>query len=334
MKYSFLFNQLGIVESGLADTTDFNDWAILEYVASWQNHSKALRDGSHVWLDYRHLLKEMPMLSVKTKSSLSNRIKKLKERGLLSTFLNEDRRCFVRVTDFYLSVVDFRPGDIERGVPENEQGVPENEQGVPENEQGVPENEQGVPENEQVLNNKVLNNKNNTLLLGKSFPQERKENENEPDDLVFSEPLQWAQFFIHACQFPRHIVQTSKTIPMFAQWVADKVPLGDMRLAMLACHSWNGERIPDSPLLYKKFLVSVQDEKRRLAEEGVFNQRSGSGRAKTEDWAKVPKVDDELERWAVKHGYPKAGRTMTYFQYRGFLFDKVKERKASEVKDD
>ena len=324
MKYSFLINQVGIVEAGLADKTDFNDWAILEYIAAWQNHSAAFRINNHVWLDYQHLLREMPMLSVRTKSGVSARIKRLKECKLLVSFLNEERRVFVRVTDFYLSVVDFRPSNTR---PISDAGA------VHLCEHPVHENEHPVHTDEHLLNNKVLNNKNNTLLLEKSYPQEEEKeiDEQEPDDLVFTQPLQWAQFFIRECGYPLHIVQTSKTVPMFAQWITDKVPIADMRLAMLACHSWNGERVPDSPILYKKFLQSVQDEKRRLAEEGEFAKRGGSGKTKKEDWEKVPRVDESLVSWAKKHGFPDAGKTMTYFDYRGFLYDKVNERKNSDM---
>ena len=295
MKWSSLINLAGIDDAGLSGCTDFNDWVILEYISSWQNHSKAIRDGHYVWLDYKHLLSEIPMLSVRTKSGLSARVKKLKEHNLLSSFKSEEGRLFVRVTDFYLEVTDFRPSSVKP----------------------VHEDEQAVHENERILNNKVLNNNNLTKLLDESYPQAEKkqtENEKEPDDFVFSEPLQWSQFFIRECGYPIHIVQTAKTIPLFANWIADKVPIGDVRMAMAACHSWNGDRIPDSPMLYKKFLQSVQDEKRRLSEEDKFSQRSGSGRSRSvEDWAKVPRGDDDLWPWAKKHGYSDPGRKRLFF---------------------
>ena len=150
--------------------------------------------------------------------------------------------------------------------------------------------------------------------------------EEIPDNLVFDQPLQWAQFFITECGYPLHIVQTAKTIPLFAEWVRLGYSVGLIRQAMLACHAWNGGRVPDSPLLYRKFLQSILDEQKRLADDAVFADRPGAGRIRAiDDWAKVPKADDDLWPWAKQHGYPGPG-SKTYRQYRTFLNDVVEKR--------
>ena len=85
MKYTTVINNAGVVNSGLHHKTDLNDWAILDYIKDWQSHPKSERRGNLVWINYSHLLAEMPLLAVKHKSGVANRIKKLKEFGLLET---------------------------------------------------------------------------------------------------------------------------------------------------------------------------------------------------------------------------------------------------------
>jgi hypothetical protein len=150
--------------------------------------------------------------------------------------------------------------------------------------------------------------------------QAQDEGESFSDDQVLEAPLEWAQFFIRECQYPLHIVQTSKTIPLFAQWVADKTTVGEVRQAMAACHGWNHGRVPDSPTCYGKFLQSVRDVKKQMADEATFAARPGAGRSRQqlEEWAKIPRDDEQLWSWAKKHGYPEPG-SMTYRQYRSRL---------------
>lgn len=328
MKYTFLFNQAGIVDAGLADKTDFNDWAVLEYIAEWQVHGSACMQGGHVWLDYRHLLDEMPMLSVRTKSGVSNRVSKLRGLGLLSSFLDDAGRLFVRVTDLYCRVVRFRgespkKPDAQRSVDP----VQIHERPVHENERAVQIDERAVHENERLLNNHRINNQEQTKLLAGACATG-----SFADDEVFEQALQWAQFFIASCGYPLHVVQTAKTIPLFAEWVKAGVCVGDMRQAMAACHAWNGDRVPDSPVIYRKFLQSIFDERKRLADEAVFAERPGGGRNRdVEDWAKVPKADDALWPWAKLHGYPGPG-SKTYRDYRSYLYQCV-EKEAKRRKE-
>ena len=152
MKYSIQVNQLGIVTAGLHDTTDLTDWALLEYVFDWQTNTRAARIGDHVWLNYQHLIAEMPMLGLRIKSAVSNRVKKLVGLGLLSITHGEDNRVFAKTTDFYIDVVKFRPGDSLAC------GVHENEQVFMEMNGGVHTYEQGVHENEHSINNQIINN--------------------------------------------------------------------------------------------------------------------------------------------------------------------------------
>lgn len=179
MKYTFLFNQAGIVDAGLVDKTDFNDWAILEYVAEWQVHGSARMEQGHVWMNYKHLLAEMPMLSVRTKSGVSARVKRLKELGLLSAFQGEHNALFVKVTDFYCQVMRFRGETVKK---EAINSVDSFVQGVHEDEQGVHEDEQGVHEDEHKINNNNKLSKQTKKIINKK--------EKLPDDdLSISEQM-------------------------------------------------------------------------------------------------------------------------------------------------
>jgi len=324
MKYTILINQAGIVDAGLADKTDFSDWAILEYIVAWQSHSNAMRYGDHIWLNYKNLLSEIPMLCVRTKSGISTRIARLRDLKLLSTKQTDDNRLYVKVTDFYLSVVGFRPGDpvVNAVTPRPlKQAV-----GVHVDEHPVHVDEHPVHVDEHSINNNIK-----LLNQTKHYAGAQGGEKKPGDDQVFCEALQWAQFFIRECDYPMHIVQTAKTIPMFAQWVADRTTVGEIRQAMAACHGWNNGRIPDSPLLYGKFLQSVRDARSRMADEAAFEGRPGVGKQRNaEDWMRVPRGDEELWPWAKKHGYPDPGR-LTYREYRAKLHSAVESRLAKSA---
>jgi hypothetical protein len=136
MKYTILINQAGIVDAGFHTKTDVIDWCLLDYIFSWEANKKVARRDGKVWINYKHLISEMPLLGLNTKGAIANRIKKLRELGLLETLQDEgDKRLYVLTTAIYYDITQFR------GVHQNEQGVHQNEQGVHQNEQGVHQNE-------------------------------------------------------------------------------------------------------------------------------------------------------------------------------------------------
>jgi hypothetical protein len=81
----------------------------LEYVADWQLHAGGVVLDDHVWLNYQHVINEMPMLGLNTKASVSKRVKKLVGLDLLSIIHDQDGRCFARVTRRYAEVSRMRP---------------------------------------------------------------------------------------------------------------------------------------------------------------------------------------------------------------------------------
>jgi len=63
----------------------------------------------------------------------------------------------------------------------------------------------------------------------------------------------------------------------------------------------------------------------RHAEETSTVPKAGDRGSVKLEWAKVPRDDNQLWPWAKRHGYPDPG-TMSYHQYRQFLYSHVERR--------
>lgn len=160
MKYIITINQAGVINAGLGEKTDLTDWAILSHIYRWQASSYATKDEGMVWINYANIIQELPLLGLKTKQSVSNRIKKLKALKLIEGEQKKDKRMFLRVTKLYENIAEYQC----QGVKSEEHLVPENGQGVPENGHlGVPENGH-TPVNYYKPINKTQKNKKITLL--------------------------------------------------------------------------------------------------------------------------------------------------------------------------
>lgn len=110
MKYTInAINQLGIFESGLTDQTDIIDWALLDYVFDWQQNPLAQTLNGMIWINYKHLINEMPLLGIKDKSAISRRITKLKNLGLIVTLINlEESKLYAKTTEKYYEITRFK----------------------------------------------------------------------------------------------------------------------------------------------------------------------------------------------------------------------------------
>lgn len=98
MQYSININQLV-----LADTTlDMLDAAILQYIIliclSVAPSIEKGRKNGHTWLNYSHLMNEMPLLRIKTSHSIGPRIHKIEENGFITT-QKIGKRLYVKLTD-------------------------------------------------------------------------------------------------------------------------------------------------------------------------------------------------------------------------------------------
>lgn len=126
MKYNININQAGVADAGFADgRTDLVDWAIVEYIRDWQLSPKATKLGDLVWINYKHLIGEMPLLGLNNKQAVSKRIVKLAGLDLIQTDHDGHGRVFCRLSERCLSIITFR----ESGQPELT-GVNSGERGV------------------------------------------------------------------------------------------------------------------------------------------------------------------------------------------------------------
>ena len=126
MKYGVYINQAGVADAGFADgRTDLVDWAIIEYIRDWQLSPKATKLGDLVWINYKHLISQMPLLGLNNKQAVSKRVVKLSGLGLIHTDHDGHGRVFCKLSELCLSIISFR----ESGQPELT-GVNSGERGV------------------------------------------------------------------------------------------------------------------------------------------------------------------------------------------------------------
>lgn len=86
MKFSININQKAIVDSGF--NLDMVDAAILDFLKDWVYNGKIkkieLHGNSFYWLDYGNLIREMPLLGIKSKDGLYRRFKKMCDMEILN----------------------------------------------------------------------------------------------------------------------------------------------------------------------------------------------------------------------------------------------------------
>jgi len=135
MKYNIRINQRAIINSGLDNVTDVKGWIIFDYIYDWidKNNSSTKRitikneqgvEEQYVWINYSHLLSELPLLGLKSKKPITIRIKQLEQRGLLKVFQAKDNTLYFNLTEKgYLA--KYSPVVLlnERGVSREKQGV-------------------------------------------------------------------------------------------------------------------------------------------------------------------------------------------------------------------
>lgn len=97
MQYSININQLVLAET----TLDLLDSAILTYMtvicASVNPAIEKSRKNGYTWINYSHLLREMPLLRIKSTGAITPRINKIKENGFILT-QKIGKRLYVKPT--------------------------------------------------------------------------------------------------------------------------------------------------------------------------------------------------------------------------------------------
>jgi len=109
MKYTIIINQLALQE--IASELDLIDAAILDYVIHFcaADDTKVARitvaEGGEskkfTWINYAQLMRELPILKIKSKAAISSRISKIQKSGFINTKQEHGNkgRLFVRVTE-------------------------------------------------------------------------------------------------------------------------------------------------------------------------------------------------------------------------------------------
>ena len=169
MKYYININQVALVNSKL----DLKDAAILEYLRAFCSvDDKKIKqltisengiDYKYTWINFNHLIKEMPLLGIKQKASISERIKKIEKSGYIKVFRAPDMSIYIRLTAKIKELEFNKDINSENSEDVNLEGI--NLEGVSQNLQGVSLDKQGVlaktnSTNNISINNNISNNNN------------------------------------------------------------------------------------------------------------------------------------------------------------------------------
>ena len=107
MKYSIQINQKAIFEN--SKELDIIDAAILDYLIHFcssddkkvkqMNFTEEGTTYRYTWINYSHLIEEMPLLPINTKSAIGERIKKIEKAGYIKAFRAPDNTIYIRLTE-------------------------------------------------------------------------------------------------------------------------------------------------------------------------------------------------------------------------------------------
>jgi DNA-binding transcriptional regulator GbsR (MarR family) len=143
MKFSTTINHAGIASIQMQAKTDLVDWCLLDYIANFESFEKAKKLNGKVWINFKHLISEMPMLGLNSKSSVSNRIKKLRGLGLLETSQDlTDQKLYAQTSELYKTAANFCAYTVLQEKPP-----------VQTEKQTVPESEHKAVNNDYLINN-------------------------------------------------------------------------------------------------------------------------------------------------------------------------------------
>jgi hypothetical protein len=125
MKYFIQINQEVLSKY---KSLDVKDAAILDYLRAWcQADDKKVKQLSikeegieyrYTWINFNFLITEIPLLKIKSKSAISERISKIEKTGFIKTFKAPDQNLYVRLTE-KIKELEFKEG--KRGVRPDEQ---------------------------------------------------------------------------------------------------------------------------------------------------------------------------------------------------------------------
>ena len=118
MKYTITINQHAIFANGLVGKTDLVDWAIVDYLKDFSLYTKArkivYKNEEFIWLNYKHLMVNLPLIEIKSKMGITKRINKLKTLGLIKTIQKKDNTLYYTFTDRLIDIIFVKKSDLER----------------------------------------------------------------------------------------------------------------------------------------------------------------------------------------------------------------------------
>ena len=130
MKYTIRINQLALANTKL----DLKDATILDYLIGFcsaddknikqLSFSEGGKDYRYTWINFNYLIKEMPLLRLKSKASISDRITNIQKAGFIKTFKAPDRSLYIRLTE------KIKELEFSRGVRQTEQECSPNRIGL------------------------------------------------------------------------------------------------------------------------------------------------------------------------------------------------------------
>lgn len=99
MKYTIEINQYVLSKTSL----DIIDASILNYLyylcSSKSKKIEDKRKGEWTWVDYKHLLEEMPLLKIKSIGALTPRITKIANEGYIELKREEHQKLYIKITE-------------------------------------------------------------------------------------------------------------------------------------------------------------------------------------------------------------------------------------------
>jgi len=152
MKYTITINQSAVFSNGMINKTDLVDWAIIDYLKDFAIYRKSKRiyvddsprpspstiqpskstrsknlqtisrgnitqegrGNEYIWLNYNHLIASLPLLKFKGTWTVSRRINKLRQLGLIKTYKAKDNTLYYTFTDKLIDICFAKQSDIER----------------------------------------------------------------------------------------------------------------------------------------------------------------------------------------------------------------------------
>lgn len=104
-KYNFNISLYAL--NNIAPNLKMDDALILDYLrdictsqnSKIKNKRISYKENIWTWVNYDHLLKEIPVLKINNKSSLTRTVSKLKKAGLIDTTKQNGRKLYFRILD-------------------------------------------------------------------------------------------------------------------------------------------------------------------------------------------------------------------------------------------